>query len=99
MAASSDHSGSGRRRPPSRTFGTVLHQVLADLLEVRGANWSAEQRLDWLAMHPLVRAKIGGPEVSTRNRLAVALGVYRQHFVLSDRWRLIGVGVRTPHSE
>ena len=40
-----------------------------------------------------------GPEVKTRNRLAIALSVYRHHFVLSERWHLVDVDVRTPHAE
>lgn len=85
--------------PAGRTFGTVLHRVLADLIKAGGTDWSPEQRLRWLALHPLVRACIVGPEVKTRNRLAIALSVYRHHFVLSERWHLVDVDVRTPHAE
>lgn len=84
---------------PARTFGNVLHRVLADLIDADGTSWQAEHRLRWLAHHPLVRARIAGPEVATRNKLSVALGVYRHHFVLGDRWHLVGVDVRTARSE
>ena len=85
--------------PAGRTFGTILHRVLADLIKASGTAWSPEQLLQWLALHPLVRACIVGTEVKTRNQLAVALSVYRHHFVLSERWHLVDIDVRTPHAE